>query len=222
MWFNRLALAAVALAASAAAAAASELPSFNCGAPGAAISWSNGSASQPSFYDAVSGATDAVGCAGADFVQVIARKSGEGQQDILVAPLSLVDDGQPVAAAVTFDLKSFHRLVDLPNAIHAYESYFDIRAFAAHAAGEDPFAELFLGLKITTFDPFEGGVTLQWNADSQLLSVLIPPQAHDATLRLTGAPSAAPEPQTWAVLTVGLAATGLLLRRRRGSAMKFA
>lgn len=220
---NRLSLAAAALAASAGAplaAGAAELPSFSCGAPSAAITWSSGFSSQPTFFNTVTGASGDVGCFGADFLQVIPRKSGEGQKDFLKITLAeaFVDDGEKANAEIKFDHKVFHKLVDIPGAPGGYETYFDLTQFVFNSDGKDPFAEVFLGLKITTLNKFEGVPTFKWDSESQALQMFIPLQEADAVLTLTSAPTAVPEPETWALLTTGLVGAGALLRRRRARA----
>jgi hypothetical protein len=157
-------------------------------------------------------------------VQVIPRKAGGAQQEYLPPTLTLqetfVADGAPITPALTFDVNVVHQQIVLPNAVSAYETYFDIRQFAAFGEGQKAFTDLFLGLEITTFAPFQGGIALQWNPDRRFLSVLIPSQDQDAMLRLTSVPSAAPEPTTWAMLIAGLMGAGMLLRRARGGQVR--
>lgn len=220
---NRLSLAAAALAASAGAplaAGAAELPSFSCGSS-SAITWASGFSSQPTFFDAVTGASGDVGCNGTDFLHVIGRKSGEGQKDFLKITLAeaFVDGGDSANAEIKFDLKIFHKLVDIPGAPgDGHETYFDLTQFVFNSDAKDPFAEVFLGLKITTLHKFDGKISFKWDSESQALSALIPLQEDDAVLSLTSAPSNIPEPETWALLTTGLVGMGAVMRRRRARA----
>jgi hypothetical protein len=195
---NRVPLAFAALAATtvlpATPAPAAELPSFDCGSPTAAISWSSGFASQPTFFNTLSGASGDVQCEGSDFLQVIPRKAGEGQKDFLKITMEEVflDEGEPINAELKFDEKIFHKLIGSIDGVAIFDNYFELTQLIFISDSKDVFREAFLGLKITTLGKFDGLPSFKWDSESQSLHAIVTLQAEDATLRLTAAPGSRP------------------------------
>lgn len=187
-------------------------PAFSCGEGSLGIQWGVAAASQPELSyvssDGVAGETFSFRCDHKrNFVQTIARKSGEGQKDFLKISFK-----EAFASKYQPDGDTDHKLTigRLGGGLFSYK--FDV---VQGGFIDDKYTPLHLGYKFVFAQPeFLGAASFKYDFDNRIMSALIPLQETEGDLALF-APGAVPEPQTWASMILGLLVTGSALRAQR-------